>query len=64
MCCRPLSKWQWRPLLWFNWFLAAGALGADTVTGIIYALKQLVEDVDTFRWFATCYQCGKGSSTG
>lgn len=57
--CRPLNKWGWKPLLWFNWFLIVGAFSTDTVMGVTFAVKKLVEDIHTFQWFATCYQCPK-----
>ena len=41
----------------FNWFLLIVFLGGDTICGITFAIKQLVQDIDTFKIFATCYQC-------
>lgn len=54
---KPFRLWNWTPMILFNWFLLIVFFGGDTVCGITFAVKQLVQDIDTFKIFATCYQC-------
>ena len=55
--CRPLSAYNWKPLLCLNLFLMAFFFSTSAVTGLVYAIKQLITNMHTFHWFAACYQC-------
>lgn len=57
LSCRFFTKWNWIPIFVLNWFLIFFFFTTLTVMGIIFAVKQLVHDIDTFKIFATCYQC-------
>ncbi len=43
-------------MIFLNTVLIFVFFGGDTICGIIFAVKQLIEDIDTFKIFATCYQ--------
>ncbi len=57
--CRPLHLYNWKPLFLLNFFLMAFFFSASSVTGLVYAIRQLISNIHTFHWFAACYQCPK-----
>ena len=52
---RPLNLYGWKPCFLLNIFLFCFFLGTSTGCGIYYSIKQLINNIHTFHWFASCF---------